>query len=402
MNTTTFKSVIKTGNVLAHELKRSAFWTFFLTVLFLLFNGSADRMPDVLLTLPFFIVLYFLFFSAGKEVVSSGIRKWIGSDILRMLVFPFVLLVLYFFYVLLNQRNPLLGTLALVLYLVIFPGLLFLVRRYRTQQIDWLDFTTFVIFLLLTIFIKVDPSGNLPFAGKDFGSVYKISLMLIAVLAYGTIRGLNDIGFVPVLNLKFLWTAVWVWFVFYLFVVVVGYSVDFIKYIGHELVTKELITKIGLTLVVTFLNTAIFEELFFRGILQNMLMKRIGQSKSWKIFWLCGLLIAIPLAFLVGYTLKGGMQWFPALMVTLIFAAAGLIEQAGRNSSGIYTALAITSAIFGLVHYHSGAIIYIGFACVAGWAYGYTYIKTKNVFYCAIVHTLVNSSVLIFGLEFVK
>jgi len=384
------------------ELIRSVFWTVSLTALFLLFNGSVNRWHDVLIALPFFIVLYFLFFSTGKEVVSSVIKKWIGSAILRMLVFPFVLLVLYFLYVLLNQQNPVQGTLALIPYLFIFPVLLFLVRRYRTQKIDWLDFTTFVIFLLLTTFIKVEPSGNLPFAGKDFGSVYKISLMLIAVYTFGTIRGLDDIGLVPVLNLKYLWTAVWVWFVFYLFVVVVGYSVDFIKYIGHELVTKELVTKIGLTLFVTFLNTAIFEELFFRGILQNMLMKRIGQAKSWKIFWLCGLLIAIPLAFLVGYTLKGGMQWFPALMVTLIFIAAWLIERAGKNGSGVYTALAITSSIFGLVHYHSGAIVYIGFACIAGWAYGYTYIKTKNVFYCAVVHTLVNSSVVIFGLEFVK
>ena len=292
------------------ELIRSVFWTVSLTALFLLFNGSVNRWHDVLIALPFFIVLYFLFFSTGKEVVSSVIKKWIGSAILRMLVFPFLLLVLYFLYMLLNQQNPVQGTLALVPYLVIFPGLLFLVRGYRTQKIDWLDFTAFVIFLLFTTFIKVEPSGNLPFAGKDFGSVYKISLMLIAVYTFGTIRGLNDIGLVPVLNLKFLWTAVWVWFVFYLFVVVVGYSVDFIKYIGHELATNELVAKIGLTLVVTFLNTAIFEELFFRGILQNMLMKRIGQAKSWNIFWLCGLLIAIPLAFLVGYTLKGGCSGF--------------------------------------------------------------------------------------------
>ncbi len=402
MNTTTFKSALKTGSVLTRELIRSGLWTTFLTVLFILFNGSVDLMSDVWKALPFFIVLYCLFFSTGKEVVSSGMEKWIGSDMLRMLVFPFVLLVLYFFYVLLNHQNPLRGTLALVPYLVIFPVMLFFVRRYRSRQIDWIDFTTFVIFLLLTTFIKVDPSGNLPFTGSDFGSVYKISLILIAVYAFGTIRGLDDIGFVPVLNFKFLWTALWVWFVFYLFVVILGHNIGFIKYIGHESVTNELLYKIGLTLVVTFLNTAIFEELFFRGILLNMLTKRIGQAKTWKIFWLCGLLISIPLALLVGYTLKGGMQWFPALIVTLIFAAAWLIERTGKNGSGVYTALAITSAIFGLVHYHSGAIIYIGFACVAGWAYGYTYIKTKNVFYSAIVHTLVNSSVLIFGLEFVK
>ena len=402
MNTTTFKSALKTGSVLTRELIRSGLWTAFLTVLFLLFNGSAGLMSDVWKALPFFIVLYCLFFSIGKEVVSSGIKSWIGTTVWRMLVFPVVLLLLYFFYVLLNHQNPLRGTLALVPYLVIFPVMLFLVHRKSTQKIGWPDFTAFVIFLLLTTFMKVAPSGNLPFTGSDFGSVYKLSLILIAVYAFGTLRGLDDIGFVPVLNFKFLWTALWVWFDFYLFVAILGYNIGFIKYVGHESVTNELLYKIGLTLVVTFLNTAIFEELFFRGILLNMLAKRIGQAKSWKIFWLCGIIILIPLAFLVGYTLKGGMQWFPALMVLLIFIAAWLIERTGKNGSGVYTALAITSALFGLVHYHSGAIIYIGFACVAGWAYGYTYLKTKNVFYSAIVHTLVNSSVLIFGLEFVK
>src|SRR5665648_563023 len=124
MKTTTFKSALKTGNGLKRELIRSVFWTVFLTVLFLLFNGSVNRWHDVLISLPFFIVLYFLFFSIGKEVVSSGIKKWIGSDILRMLVFPFVLLVLYIIYVLLNQQNPIQGAIALVPYLVIFPWLL--------------------------------------------------------------------------------------------------------------------------------------------------------------------------------------------------------------------------------------------------------------------------------------
>jgi len=54
------------------------------------------------------------------------------------------------------------------------------------------------------------------------------------------------------------------------------------------------------------------------------------------------------------------------------------------------------------VHYHSGSIVYIGFACIAGWAYGYTWIKTRNVFYAALVHALVNSSALIFGLEMMR
>ena len=402
MNSTTFSSALKTDKVFQRELNASGFWTAFLTVLFLFFNGSSELWSDVMLALPFFIVFYYFFFSIGKEAIMVRMKRWIGSNVWRMMIFPAVLLLLYFSYVLINNQNPFRGTLALVPYLVIFPVLYYIARRHRVQKIDWIDFAALVIFLLFTNFIKVNPSGDLPFTGKEFGSVYKIALMLIAVYSFGTIRGLNDIGFVPVINFKYLWTALWVWFVFYLFVVVVGYNVDFIKYIGHDSITRELLNKIGLTLVVTFLNTAIFEELFFRGILLNMLTRRIGQAKTWRIFWIWGLILSIPLALLVGYTLKGGMQWFPALMVLLIFAAAFLIERTRKQIAGVYTALAITSAIFGLVHYHSGAIIYIGFACVAGWAYGYTYLKTKNVFYSAIVHTLVNSSVLIFGLEFVK
>jgi len=392
---------MKTGRVLDQELKKSALWTAILTLLFVLFYRSTNSISDVLISLPFFILLYFFFFSMGKVVVVSKLRQWINSDFIKVIIYPLLLLILYSLYLLLNQQNPVLGALSLLPYLI-FPVLFFAVRGRREHKIGWIDFTAFVIYLLPTLFIKVEPSGNLPFHGEDFDSIYRIVLILSAVYAFTTIRGLTDVGFFPVINLKYLWTAIWVWFVFYLFVLIIGYNVNFVKYVGHENIDQTLLHKIVLTLLATFFHTAIFEELFFRGILLNMLTKRIGQSKSWKIFWYFGIAAAIPLALLVGYTLKGGLHWFPALMTLLIFAAAFFLERGNKQKAGVYTALAITSTIFGLVHYHSGAIVYIGFACIAGWAYGYTYLKTKNVFYSAIVHTLVNSSVLILGLEFIK
>lgn len=393
---------MKSGKELSLEIRRSAIWTAVLTFLFLLNNWTANPLSDMIIALPFFVVIYYFYFSIGKEEVSGWMRKWIDSDVKKVLIFPVFLMALYFLYILLNNQNPFQGSLVFVPFLVLFPVLLFAARRHRIQQIDWIDFTAFILYLLAANFIKVDPAGNLPFNGDGFDSVYRLMLMLTAAYTFVTIRGLKDVGFFPVLNLKFLWTAIWVWFVYYLFVFIVGYYVDFIKINGHESISKELLTKIGVTLLITYLHTGIFEELFFRGILQNMLAKRIGQAKSWKIFWQWGLVILIPLAVLVGYNLKGGMQWFPALMSLAIFAAAYLIEKANKSQAGVYTALAITSVIFGLVHYHSGAIVYISFACLAGWAYGYTYIKTKNVFYSALVHTLVNSSALAFGLEFMK
>jgi uncharacterized protein len=152
----------------------------------------------------------------------------------------------------------------------------------------------------------------------------------------------------------------------------------------------------------TFLHTALFEELFFRGILQNMLAKRIAQGRYWLIFWAVGFVLLLAGAFLVGYTLEGKMKWFPALMTAVMFTAAYFIEKSGKYGFGVYTSLAITGVTFGLVHYHAKSIIYIGLACLAGWAYGYTYIKTKNVFYSALVHTLVNTGVLIFGLKMIR
>ncbi|MDP2338756.1 MAG: CPBP family intramembrane metalloprotease [Bacteroidota bacterium] len=393
---------MKIAKELSQELIRSVLWTTLLTLVFLLNNWSGNSMSDILIALPFFVALYYFFFSIGKDEVTTLMNRWIDSDLKKVLVFPVALMVLYFLYIVLNKQNPFQGSIAFVPFLIIFPVLFFVARRGRDPQIDWIDFTAFVLYLLAANFIKVNPTGNLPFKGDGFDSVYRIMIMLTAAYSFVTIRGIKDVGFFPVLNLKFLWTAIWVWFVYYLFVFIVGYYVDFIKINGHESISKVLLTKIGVTLLITYLHTGIFEELFFRGILQNMLAKRIGQAKSWKIFWQWGLVILTPLAVLVGYTLKGGMQWFPAFMSLSIFAAAYLIEKANKSQAGVYTALAITSVIFGLVHYHSGAIVYISFACLAGWAYGYTYIKTKNVFYSALVHTLVNSSALAFGLEFMK
>ncbi len=389
-------------NGLSDELKKSAGWTTLLTLLFFLLYREGNTIPDMVIALPFFILLYYFFFSIGRPEISARIHGWIGKDLIKAVIFPAILMTLYISYILLNGQNPTHGVVALIPYLIIFPLLLFAANRRKVKKITWIDFTAFVLYLLPTLFIEVKPAGNLPFHGNDFESIYRISFILSAVYAFVNIRGLTDVGFFPVFNLKYLWTAIWVWFAFYLFVVIVGYNVNFIKFVGHQIIDHALLHKIILTLIATFFHTAIFEELFFRGILLNMLTKRIGQSKSWKIFWYCGLIAAIPLALVVGYTLKGGMQWFPALMSVLIFTAAFLIEKGGKQQSGVFTGLAITSVIFGLVHYHSHAIIYIGFACVAGWAYGYTWLKTKNVFYSAIVHTLVNSSVLIFGLEFIK
>jgi uncharacterized protein len=384
------------------EIRNSIIWTAALTTLFIVYNLNPDVIFKMLIALPFFIVLYFLLFTIGKATVSGRIKIWLNSGIKKTVLFPAILVALYFGYNLVIKENPFQGTVSLIPYLIFFPVLVFAARRKEETKIDWLDFTTFILFLLPITLIDANPYGNLPVSGNQFDSVYRISMMLVAVYAFVTVRGLKDVGFFPEFRLKNLWTAVWVWLAFYGAVFIIGYSVHFIQLKGHGSFSIRLITTIIMVIVTTFLHTALFEELFFRGLLQNMLSKRIHQSKSWIVFWKWGLIILLPLALLVGYTLKGGIQWFPAFATVLMFLAAYYIERSGKFQLGSYTSLAISGVLFGLVHYHAGSTVYIGFACIAGWAYGYTWIKTKNVFYSALVHALVNSSALIFGLELIK
>lgn len=393
---------MKIPKEISKELQTSIAWTAGLTLLFILFNRSIENLWAMFLALPFFVVLYFLIFSLGKEQISNPLNKWLDSEIKKIVIFPAFLIVIHFSYILIIGQNPFQGSVSMIPYLIFFPVLVFAANRKYKKQIDWLDFTTFIIFLLPITLIDAKPAGSLPLVGNDFDSTYRIVMMLTAVYAFVTVRGLDDTGFFPELRIKSLFTAIWVWLAFYGFVFIIGYSVNFIQFKGHDAVLADLISKIILALITSFLHTALFEELFFRGLLQNMLSKRINQSKSWMSFWKWGLGILFILSVLVGYTLKGNMQWFPALVTLVIFLAAYFIEKSGKFNMGVYTALAITGVIFGLVHYHSGSIIYIGFASIAGWAYGYTWIKTRNVFYAALVHALVGSSALIFGLELMK
>lgn len=384
------------------KLLKSGIWTVALTLLFLLVIRNKNSSIEIITALIYFVSLYFIFFSIGKEEVANRINQFIQFNIKRAVIFPTILILICYSYILIHGQNPFQGTTFLLPFLIYFPTLVFIARTDNSQKLDWLDFATLILFLLPITLVEFSPDTNLPFGGGGFDSVYRIVIMLATVYAFVVVRKLKDVGFFPVFKLKYLWTAVWVWLVFYAFVFAIGYAVDFFKFVGYDAVLPVLLATIGFSVLRVFLHTAIFEELFFRGLLQNMLSKRIVQTNSWESFWKWGGAILFILSLATGYFMKGDMFWFPALITVFLFLAAYAIERSNISEKGTYTALAITSVIFGLVHFHSGSIIFVGLASIGGWAYGYTYIKTKNVFYAALVHALVNSSHLIFGIELLK
>ncbi len=381
--------------------RKSLSYTALLTLIFILFSRKVSATADIMIAAPFFVVLYFLFFTIGKPVISNWCRSRLRGNIRRIILFPLLLLLLFYGYMACNGVNPFKGTLFLVPYLLFFPVLAYAARDNSKTGIDWFDFVFFFLYFFPVTLVKVDPPGNLPFHGSGFDSVYRITVMLSAIFAFSVIRNLQDVGAYPVFRWKFLVTVLWVWAVFYVGVFAIGYGVNFIapgERAAWDMVRIETIAR---RILAIFLHTALFEELVFRGVLQNMMQKRIAQA-SWQPFWKWGLGIMLLFALLAGYGLKGDMQWFPALITLLLFGAAWLLEKAHTQATGVYTALAITSVIFGLVHFHSGSIIFTGLACIGGWAYGYVYLKTNNIFYAALLHALVNASPLILGLELAK
>lgn len=397
----TAKQLFAAGSLKEAWLK-GAWITLGLSFFFLLKTYGKATTGELLLAIPFFLIFYFVQFTMGKEPVIAVVQRWIGSHPGRALLFPTGMLLLYLVYLLANQQDILKGNIGLLVYIIYLPVVVFSLKNNRGGKIGWVDFTVFVLLLIPTGFFSIKQNSELPINGYGFDSISHIMIILTGAYAFAVVRGIREVGFVAEFRWKSLGIALLAWSCFYLLVFVFGWSVDFIAIEGYTQPLGLLLKGILFTSIATFLHTALFEELYFRGILQNMLAKRIGQGRSWKIFWYIGFAILLVCALLVGYTLEGKMKWFPALVTVLLFAAAWWIEQSGKQEMGVYTSLAITGVTFGLVHYHAKSIIYIGLACVAGWAYGYTYHKTKNVFYSALVHMLVNTGVMIFGLKMMR
>ncbi|HRQ51093.1 MAG TPA: CPBP family intramembrane metalloprotease [Agriterribacter sp.] len=387
---------------LQKSLITTGIYTALLSLVFILFSWKGHTARDIFIALPYFMVLYFMLFSLGRPAVSDWLRKSMKADIRMVFLFPLLLVLLYFSYIGLNRQNPLQGTLFLVPYLLFFPVMALAAKVSAATGLNWFDFAVFVLFFFPVTLIDVTLPGDLPFNGGGFDSVYRITVMLAAVFAFVTVRNIRDVGFYPVFKWKYLFTVIWVWLLFYVAVFIFGWTVHFIRLKNEDAVAVLINAKLIRSFVSVFLHTALFEELVFRGLLQNMLAKRISQSGSWKASWAWGLAILAVLSLLTGYTLKGDMQWFPALITVVLCAVAFGMERTGRAPAGTYTALAVTSVIFGLVHAHAGSAIFVGLASIGGWAYGYVYLKTGNVFYAALLHAAVNTTPLLFGLELAK
>ncbi|WP_236969622.1 CPBP family intramembrane glutamic endopeptidase [Membranihabitans marinus] len=383
------------------EWTHSIFYTILLTVIWLFVNRSTGGSLFYLDAL-FFVALYFLFFTYGKPATSQWLKNYCDVRRVRILFFPTLLLVIYYIYGIIHGQPIFDGPMLLVPFLVYFPSLMVSVFEQKGSEVHKSDMFTLWFFLFPITLVDLPFKSNLPIDGVSLESVFRMVVMLASIHAFVVLRGLKDVGFFPEFSWKKLATTTWVWLLYIGVIFAVGFAVKFIQYAGYENVDWVWVEKMATKSIKIFFHTAIFEELFFRGYFQNMLCKQLDKNFQHKKYWLIGSVTMVAISLLTGYGMEGSMQWFPALVSVIIMGFAYYLAQRFPALQATYLGMAIASIVFGLVHFHSGSIIFVGFASVAGWAYGYVYYRTKNVFYAALIHTLVNSSAPWFGLELMK
>lgn len=391
---------MRNSTIYFRELRTGAILTTAFFALFLYFNRQLPP-AELLMDCPYFISLFFLTFTIGQPQISEQLKLKTGGNLERAVVLPVLLIVLLYSFLGFHGHSPFKGSAALFFFYLLFPALGFLAYKKPDQPIKWTDFVIYFLFLIPATSISFATKTNLPFNGSGFSNVLKFVLILTAVYSFGTIRNLPDIGFFPTFNWNYFKTAIWVWLAFIALVTAIATASGFLKTDGYEPLSAALIPVAVGEMVRIFFGTALFEELFLRGILQNMLARKITESGVWKTYWKWGFAVFGLLSLLTGYLMQPALLWVPVLITVLLFLAAYFIENK-TTFHGPYISLAITSVFFGLVHFHAGSLVFVGLASIAGWGYGYTYLKTKNVFYAALVHTLVNSSEFLFQLESLK
>lgn len=218
---------------------------------------------------------------------------------------------------------------SLLLYFA-FPTALAALLEYRRPgaKLDWQDVIVLAALGCAVEYGWLQASLRQP----GLGNVPKFMLTDVALYLYVVQRRLPGIGF----DLRLRWRDVGIgareWALFAPIGIGLGLALGFLRFHDRLPVAG---TFMG-TALVTFIFVALPEELFFRGLLQNLLETRLSRRR----------------------------------------------------------ALALAAAIFGLSHYIHGAVFnwrYVILAAIAGWFYGRAWRSERRIGASAISHTLVDT-----------
>ena len=142
----------------------------------------------------------------------------------------------------------------------------------RSPKLLWQDTLTLTILAGLYMF-KVFAAAW-PYPG--LAGLPKLYIADIALYLYLILRQLEGVGYRFIPSASALWIGMREWLFFLPFGIGLGFAMHFIHF--HP--QMPLLTAALTAILVTFLFVAIPEELFFRGILQNLLETRLGTRRA--------------------------------------------------------------------------------------------------------------------------
>jgi hypothetical protein len=197
----------------------------------------------------------------------------------------------------------------------------------QTQKLLWQDaFVLAALALTLELHLL---SGAWPLSG--LGSFPKLYLADVALYLYLVVRDIPGMGYSFVPRASAILIGIREWLFFAPFGFGLGFLLHFISFFPRA----HSVGHVAAGVIVTFLLTAVPEEIFFRGILQNLLEPLAGRGR----------------------------------------------------------ALAIASVLFGLSHFHKGAAFnwrYVILATIAGVFYGRAWREKRQLLASAVTHTAVD------------
>jgi hypothetical protein len=265
------------------------------------------------------VPLWFFAFGAGERL-----RAYLQVPGSRVAA-PALFAVPYLLYALPMHEFQWRFALALSLAPLALAGILQLAPK--VQKLLWQDA---VVLLALALTLELGLlSGAWPHPG--LGSLPKLYLCDVALYLFLVVRGIEGTGYSFKPSVAAFAIGAREWLYFSPFAFGLGFAMHFIRFYPRS----HSLAHIAAGILVTFLLTAIPEELFFRGLLQNLLEPHIGRLRS-------------------------------------LFAA---------------------SALFGLSHFHHGAVFnwrYVIMAAIAGVFYGRAWRARRQLLASSITHTMVD------------
>jgi membrane protease YdiL (CAAX protease family) len=222
------------------------------------------HLPSAFLSFALLLAPYW-FFGFGA---AQTLRKAIGSRAVRVLA-PGLLVVPYLIFSI--PAGALRWGYAIT-FLVIPVSLAALFEFFppASQKLGWQD-----ALAMGTVALPVEFRWfAAPFPGLS--ALPKVLLLDAALYAFLVVRGLEGVGFDLRPRLRDLAIGIREWGFYSPFAIGLGVALGFIKF---HAVLPPLTSVLGAVLV-TFFFIAVPEELFFRGLLQNMLTDRMGQMRA--------------------------------------------------------------------------------------------------------------------------